>query len=249
MSLAYDRTNKSDWTHKTYRTNKTNRSYLTYWINTMKKHSCSECFFIVCIISRILSWIVIYLGLQLLADSSGTPRRTTLRFLLNFKFKILNLTFGCTEPNVVRPDTALHWGKDFAVSPRHRCRATLLNCFKRVLWLSPLASLLAPLGLLQTGITRYLLPLLIAQRGLNVRTFLQSSSLAQATPATISYTPILYNFNTYFASIFYITCLYLFTKNIGVLVRMAYNKVYIKLLIYWDKILWKNLIFRHHQVV
>ncbi len=81
--------------------------------------------------------------------------------------------------------TALHWGKDFAVSPRHRCRATL----KRVLWLSPQASLLAPLGLLQTGVTRYLFPVLIGiKRGVNVRTFLQDSVQKYTVPATISYT-------------------------------------------------------------
>lgn len=68
--------------------------------NTMKKHPYSECFFIVCIISRILSWTVIYLGGRLLARSSGTLS-------------------ACAQ------STALHWGKDFAVSPLHHCKANL----------------------------------------------------------------------------------------------------------------------------
>ena len=48
--------------------------------------------------------------------------------------------------------TALHSGKDLAVSPRMLpCRLTHMGCF----FLSSEASLLAPLKLLSTGVTRY----------------------------------------------------------------------------------------------
>jgi len=65
------------------------RPFILFFV--LKKHPYSECFFIVCIISRILSWTVIYLGVRLLARSSGTL-------------------------STYVESTALHWGKDFAVS-------------------------------------------------------------------------------------------------------------------------------------
>ena len=53
-----------------------------------------------------------------------------------------------------KADTALHWGKDFAVSLPH-CYGIVPDGTPRLsLW----TSLLAPLGLLQTGVTRYLAP-------------------------------------------------------------------------------------------
>jgi hypothetical protein len=65
----------------------------------------------------------------------------------------------------IAADTALHRGKDFAVSLLHFCKT--IPC--GILRLSPLASLLAPLGLLSAGVTRYLSPV---RTGGDVRTFL-----------------------------------------------------------------------------
>jgi len=57
----------------------------------------------------------------------------------------------CTKSSEVQSGTALHQSKDFAVSFSYFYE--IIPC--GILWLSPQTSLLAPLGLLQTGVTRY----------------------------------------------------------------------------------------------
>ena len=80
------------------------------------------------------SWTIsIYLAPRLLSGSSGT-----------------SLDYS--------RDTALHQSKDFAVSLSCFHEITPLFYNSGVLWLSPKASLLAPLGLLPTGVTRYSCP-------------------------------------------------------------------------------------------
>jgi hypothetical protein len=69
------------------------------------------------------------------------------------------------------PDTALHWGKDFAVSSLQSPEE--LICDLSILgapYLSSGASLLAPLASRRTGVTRYLSAPTVV--GASVRTFL-----------------------------------------------------------------------------
>lgn len=67
-------------------------------------------------------------------------------------------------------------GKDLAVSLPKLLLGFTLRLLSGCLRLSPRTSLFAPLGLRQTGITRYPSPLRVKLRGVSVRTFLPSTS-------------------------------------------------------------------------
>ena len=69
-------------------------------------------------------------------------------------------------------NTVLHSGKDFAVSLPMLPSGLAPSSDGAVLFLQIKPSLLAPLGLLQTGVTRYHLPM--RSIGKNVRTFLSA---------------------------------------------------------------------------